>query len=232
MPFEHPSAICARATKPAWRLRQSLWSAKSCGISCAAHGNTLFAPSAIAMRSRHSWPTSYRSPSPESPSSSFSQVCHSGSSSTSRRKVHSAVNSRGTKFGNFRIIPGALSLASVNVTKNSVASTRVPSSKSLCSVMVIIASTTWLRCFFTNRGSLPASSTNKPSASCASSSSPPLKAPPSVASIAGNRSWNFARSLGFSRDSTKQQHARRAASWIGRFASARDCRRMPCSIAR
>ena len=211
MPFEQPSAICASATSAAWRLRQSA-SANNAGIAAAAQGSTVLAPSAMATRSRHSCPTSYLSPSPASPSSSFSHVCHSGSSSTSSKNAHRQLNSLGTKSGSLRIMPGARSRASVSVTKNSHARWRVPSSKSSCVATVIIASTTCVRCFRTNRGSLPASSTNKPSASCASASSPPCNAAPSVASIAGNRSWNFDRSEGFSRLSTKQQHARNAAS--------------------
>mmetsp|Transcript_3126 Transcript_3126/g.7240 ORF Transcript_3126/g.7240 Transcript_3126/m.7240 type:complete len:290 (+) Transcript_3126:978-1847(+) len=142
------------------------------------------------------------------------------------------LKSRGTKLGSLRIMPGARSRASVSVTRNSVARCRVPSSRSLCSATVSMASTTWLRCLRTKRGSFSASSTNMPSASCAEDSSLPCSAPPRVWSMAGSRSWNLARSAGFSSAPTKQHEARRAASLTLMSPLCRHWPMIPCSMAR
>ncbi len=61
--FAQPSAICARQIKAAWRCSH-LASVISWGRACSARGTMVLPPRARAIRSRHSCPNSYKSPSP------------------------------------------------------------------------------------------------------------------------------------------------------------------------
>ena len=79
MTLTQPSAIWARQMSAACRFFQS-GSTAHWGSSAVAMGITAAPPNDSAMRSRHSCPNSYSSPSPSVSCALDSAWCHSGSS--------------------------------------------------------------------------------------------------------------------------------------------------------
>mmetsp|Transcript_122 Transcript_122/g.525 ORF Transcript_122/g.525 Transcript_122/m.525 type:complete len:242 (+) Transcript_122:3171-3896(+) len=231
MTFMHPSAIWAKVISAECLFLQS-WSCKKAGRIWLAMGITALPPRAMASLSRPSRPTSNSSPFPMPSSSSRSAACHSGSSSMSSKKHMRAWKSLPMNCGSFLIIPGAFSLASVRVTRNSEASCLVDASRLAASMTVRMAFTNSIRFLRKKVGCSSPISMNIPSVSWAVASSPWFSAVPKQLSMLGTKSWNLSLSLFFSSEDMKEHVALSAAFLMSTFWLCRLWPNTLCRVAR